>query len=65
MQAVTAFLILGAIASLVAWVILLLLEHGIRPVHSMVHFVRRLPWGGRLAVLPLFIASGYGTFDTL
>ena len=56
MQAVTAILILGAIASLVAWVILLLLEHGIRPVHSMVHFVRRLPWGGRLAVLPLFIA---------
>jgi hypothetical protein len=56
MQAVTAILILGAIASLVAWVILLLLEHGIRPVHSMVHFVRRLPWSGRLAVLPLFIA---------
>ena len=56
MQAVTAILILGAIASLVAWVILLLLEHGIRPVHSMVHFVHRLPWNGRLAVLPLFIA---------
>ena len=56
MQAVTAILILGAIASLVAWVILLLLEHGIRPVHSMVYFVRRLPWSGRLAVLPLFIA---------
>lgn len=56
MQVVTATLVLGAIASLVAWVILLLLEHGIRPVHSMVHFVRRLPWSGRLAVLPLFIA---------
>ena len=56
MQAVTAILILGAIASLVAWVILLLLEHGIRPVHSMVHFVRRLPWSGRLVVLPLFAA---------
>ena len=56
MQAVTAFLILGTIASLVAWVVLLLLEHGIRPVHSMVQFVRGMPWSGRLAVMPLFIA---------
>ena len=52
----TAFLLLGAAASVIAWIAALCHEKGIRPFAGAVRFVRELPWGGRLALLPLFMA---------
>ena len=52
----TAFLLFGAAASVVAWIAALCHEKGIRPFAGAVRFVRGLPWGGRLALLPLFVA---------
>ena len=52
----TAFLLFGAAASVVAWIAALCHEKGIRPFAGAVRFVRGLPWGGRLALLPLFLA---------
>ena len=39
-----------------AWVVALLRENGVRPFEAVTRFVRGLPWGGRLVLLPLFIA---------
>ena len=47
---------MGAAASVVAWGIALCHEKGIRPFAGAARFVRGLPWGGRLALLPLFLA---------
>ena len=52
----TAFLLFGAAASVVAWIAALCHEKGIRPFAGAVRFVRELPWGCRLALLPLFLA---------
>ena len=52
----TAFLFLGAAASVIAWIVALCHEKGIRPFAGAARFVRGLPWGGRLALLPLFLA---------
>ena len=52
----TAFLLFGAAASVVAWIAALCHEKGIRPFAGAARFVRGLPWGGRLALLPLFLA---------
>ena len=41
----TAFLLLGAAASVVAWGVALCHEKGIRPFAGGVRFVRELPWG--------------------
>ena len=58
----TAFLLMGVVASAVAWVAALCHEKGIRPFAGAVRFVRELPWGGRLALLPLFVALvAYGS----
>ena len=58
----TAFLLFGAVASLVAWGVALCHEKGIRPFAGAVRFVRELSWGGRLALLPLFLALvAYGS----
>ena len=52
----------GAAASVVAWIAALCHEKGIRPFAGAVRFVRGLPWGGRLALLPLFLALvAYGS----
>ena len=56
MKVVTAVLVCGAMVSVVAWVIALLRENGVCPFGATVRFVRGLPLGGRLAVLPLFAA---------
>ena len=56
MKVVTAVLVCGAMVSVVAWVIALLRENGVCPFKAAVRFVRGLPLGGRLAVLPLFAA---------
>ena len=55
-KVLTSFLLLCLAASLVAWAVLLLHERGLHPLRDAVKFVRRLSWGGRLAVLPLFFA---------
>ena len=52
----TAFLLCGAMVSVVAWIVALLRENGVCPLDAAARFVRGLPWGGRLAVLPLFAA---------
>ena len=53
---------MGVVASAVAWVAALCHEKGIRPFAGAVRFVRELPWGGRLALLPLFVALvAYGS----
>ena len=52
----TAFLLCGAMVSVVAWVIALLRENRVCPFGAAARFVRGLPLGGRLAVLPLFAA---------
>ena len=52
----TAFLLMGVVASAVVWVAALCHEKGIRPFAGAVRFVRELPWDGRLAVLPFFLA---------
>ena len=58
----TAFLLFGAAASVAAWIAALCHEKGIRPFAGAVRFVRGLPWGGRLALLPLFLALvAYGS----
>ena len=58
----TAFLLFGAAASVAAWIAALCHEKGIRPFAGAVGFVRGLPWGGRLALLPLFLALvAYGS----
>ena len=56
MKVVTAFLVLGAAASVVAWAIALCHENRVCPFTAAARFVRGLPWGGRLAVVPLFAA---------
>ena len=61
-KAWTAFLLFGAAASVAAWIAALCHEKGIRPFAGAVRFVRGLPWGGRLALLPLFVALvAYGS----
>ena len=58
----TAFLLFGAAASVAAWIAALCHEKGIRPFAGVERFVRGLPWGGRLALLPLFLALvAYGS----
>ena len=58
----TAFLLFGAAASVVAWLVALCHEKGINPFAGALRFVRGLPWGGRLALLPLFLALvAYGS----
>ena len=58
----TAFLLFGAAASVVAWIAALCHEKGFRPFAGAVRFVRELSWGGRLALLPLFVALvAYGS----
>ena len=54
MKVWTAFLLVCAAASVVAWLVALYHEKG--PLTAVARFMRGLPWGGRLAVLPLFLA---------
>ena len=56
MKVWTAFLLFCAAASVVAWAVALLRENGVCPFAAVTRFVRGLPLGGRLAVLPLFAA---------
>ena len=56
MKVWTAFLLCGAAASVVAWAVALLRENGVCLFAAVTRFVRGLPWGGRLVLLPLFIA---------
>jgi hypothetical protein len=56
MKVWTAFLLIGAAASVVAWVVALCHENRACPFAVAARFVRSLPWGGRLALLPLFVA---------
>ena len=56
MKVWTALLVLGAAASVAAWAIALCHENGVCPFAATARFVRSLPWGGRLAVVPLFAA---------
>ena len=56
MKVWTAFLVIGAAASVVAWLVALCHENRVCPFAAAARFVRGLPWGGRLAVLPLFAA---------
>ena len=56
MKVVTALLVFGAAASVVAWAIALCHENRVCPFTAAARFVRSLPWGGRLAVVPLFAA---------
>ena len=56
MKVVTALWVLGAAASVVAWAIALCHENGVCPFTAAARFARGLPWGGRLAVVPLFAA---------
>ena len=56
MKVWTAFLLIGAAASILAWAVALCHENRVCPFAAAARFVRGLPWGGRLAVLPLFAA---------
>ena len=56
MKVWTAFLLFCAAASVVAWVVALCHENRVCPFGAAARFVRGLPWGGRLAILPLFAA---------
>ena len=56
MKVWTAFLLIGAAASVVAWLVALCHENRVCPFAAAARFVRGLPWGGRLALLPLFVA---------
>ena len=56
MKVWTAFLLIGAAASVVAWAVALCHENRVCPFGAAARFVRGLPWGGRLALLPLFVA---------
>ena len=55
-KVVTALLFCGAMVSVVAWIVALLRENGVCPLDAAARFVRGLPLGGRLALLPLFAA---------
>ncbi|MBR6588413.1 MAG: hypothetical protein IKK82_13455, partial [Kiritimatiellae bacterium] len=55
MKVWTAFLLFCAAASVVVWVVALCRENRVCPFGAAVRFVRGLPWGGRLALLPLFV----------
>ena len=56
MKVWTAFLLIGAAASILAWAVALCHENRVCPFAAAARFVRGLPWGGRLALLPLFVA---------
>jgi len=56
MKVWTALLVCGAAVSVVVWAVALLRENGVCPFAAVTRFVRGLPLGGRLAVLPLFAA---------
>ena len=56
MKVWTAFLLIGAAVSVVAWAVALCRENRVCPFGAAARFVRGLPWGGRLALLPLFAA---------
>ena len=56
MKAWTAFLLVCAAASVVAWLVALYHENRVCPFTAVERFMRGLPWGGRLAVIPLFVA---------
>ena len=56
MKVWTAFLLVCAAASVVAWAVTLCHENRVCPFAVAARFVRGLPWGGRLALLPLFVA---------
>ena len=56
MKVWTALLVCGAMVSVVAWAVALLRENGVCPFAAVTRFVKGLPWGGRLALLPLFVA---------
>ena len=56
MKVWTAFLLVCAAASVVAWAVALCHENRVCPFAAAARFVRGLPWGGRLALLPLFVA---------
>ena len=56
MKVWTAFLLVCAAASVVAWLVALYHENRVCPFTAVERFMRGLPWGGRLAVIPLFVA---------
>jgi hypothetical protein len=56
MKVWTAFLLIGAAVSVVAWEVALCHENRVYPFGAAARFVRSLPWGGRLVLLPLFVA---------
>ena len=56
MKVWTALLVCGAMVSVVAWAVALLRENGVCPFAAVTRFVKGLPWGGRLVLLPLFLA---------
>ena len=56
MKVWTALLVCGAAVSVVAWAVALLRENGVCPFAAVTRFVKGLPWGGRLVLLPLFLA---------
>ena len=56
MKVWTAFLLVCAAASVVAWLVALYHENRVCPFTAVARFMRGLPWGGRLVVLPLFLA---------
>ena len=56
MKVWTAVLVCGAMVSVVAWAVALLRENGVCPFAAVTRFVKGLPRGGRLALLPLFVA---------
>ena len=56
MKVWTAVLVCGAMVSVVAWAVALLRENGVCPFAAVTRFVRGLPWFGRVAVLPMFVA---------
>ena len=62
MKVWTAVLVCGAMVSVVAWAVALLRENEVCPFAAVTRFVRGLPWFGRVAVLPLFVALiAYGS----
>ena len=56
MKVWTAFLLVCAAAFVVAWLVALYHENRVCPFTAVARFMRGLPWGGRLAVIPLFVA---------
>ena len=62
MKVWTALLVCAAMGSVVAWIVAMLRENGVCPFAAAARFVRGLPLGGRLALLPLFVALvAYGS----